>query len=198
MPITTSTIYHAHSFPSDNTALCYQRVWPPGVVFLRETLRPQTDPKYARTPKGILAPTNEIITLGILLDSIALEDCTDLALWQREIAKSASIEPLSIFRRPSLASSLLLPANPPPMAALVQADLSEYLRLVASGKVREIYEIDDSSLLFVTTDRISGKCLDSPAIWNFTHGMIAYDVVLKNVRLQIHATCRYNRNQSHC
>ena len=55
------------------------------------------------------------------------------------------------------------------MAALMQADLSEHLRRVASGKVREIYEIDDSSLLFVTTDRISGKCLDSPAIWNSTH-----------------------------
>ena len=83
------------------------------------------------------------------------------------------------------------------MAALMQADLSEHLRLVASGKVREIYEIDDSSLLFVTTDRISGKCLDSAAIWNFTDGVIAYDVVLKNVRLYIHATCRYNRDQSH-
>lgn len=83
------------------------------------------------------------------------------------------------------------------MAALMQADLSEYLRLVASGKVREIYEIDDSSLLFVATDRISGRCLDSPAIWNFTHRMIAYDVVMKNVRLHINATCRYNGDQSH-
>ena len=83
------------------------------------------------------------------------------------------------------------------MAALMQADLSEHLRLVASGKVREIYEIDDSSLLFVTTDRISGKCLDSATIWNLTHRMVAYDVVMKNVRLHINATCRYNCDQSH-
>ena len=83
------------------------------------------------------------------------------------------------------------------MAPLMQADLSEHLRLVASGKVREIYEIDDSALLFVTTDRISGKCLDLPAIWNLTHRIIAYDVVMKNVRLRINATCRYNRDQSH-
>lgn len=55
------------------------------------------------------------------------------------------------------------------MTAIMQADLSEHLRLVASGKVRELYEIDDSSLLFVATDRISGKCLDLPTIWNFTH-----------------------------
>ncbi|TKA50410.1 Phosphoribosylaminoimidazole-succinocarboxamide synthase, partial [Friedmanniomyces simplex] len=34
---------------------------------------------------------------------------------------------------------------------------------IASGKVREIFEVDDETLLFVATDRIS-----------------AYDVVLKN------------------
>ena len=83
------------------------------------------------------------------------------------------------------------------MAALMQADLSEHLRLLGSGKVREIYEIDNSSLLFVATDRISGKCLDSPAIWNFTYRMIAYDVVMKNVRLHTNAACRYNRDQSY-
>ena len=76
------------------------------------------------------------------------------------------------------------------MAALMQADLSEYLRLVASGKVREIYELDDSTLLFVATDRISGTCLDSPAIWNLTDRMTAFDVVMKNVRLHFNATCR--------
>ena len=81
------------------------------------------------------------------------------------------------------------------MAALMQADLSEHLRLVASGKVREIYELDNSSLLFVATDRISGKCLEPLAIWNLTHRIIAYDVVMKNVRLQINATCRYNCDQ---
>ena len=80
------------------------------------------------------------------------------------------------------------------MAALMQADLSDHLRLVASGKVREIYELDDTTLLFVATDRISGKCLATPAIWNLTDRMTAFDVVLKNVRLHINATCRHNRD----
>ena len=42
------------------------------------------------------------------------------------------------------------------MAPVMQIDLREYLPLVASGKVREIYELDQSTLLFVATDRISG------------------------------------------
>ena len=42
------------------------------------------------------------------------------------------------------------------MAPVMHTDLQEYLPLVASGKVREIYEIDQSTLLFVATDRISG------------------------------------------
>ncbi|CAF9924150.1 Bifunctional purine biosynthetic protein ade1 [Imshaugia aleurites] len=45
----------------------------------------------------------------------------------------------------------------------MHTDLQGYLPLVASGKVREIYELDQSTLLFVATDRIS-----------------AYDVVMKN------------------
>lgn len=39
------------------------------------------------------------------------------------------------------------------------------LKKIASGKVREIFEIDENTLLFVATDRIS-----------------AYDVILQNVR----------------
>ena len=46
------------------------------------------------------------------------------------------------------------------MAAVIQTGLQDYLRLLASGKVREIYELDDTKLLFVATDRISGKCPD--------------------------------------
>ncbi|MCJ1470846.1 Bifunctional purine biosynthetic protein ade1 [Pseudocyphellaria aurata] len=46
---------------------------------------------------------------------------------------------------------------------VLQTDLRNYLPLIASGKVREIYELDQSTLLFVTTDRVS-----------------AYDVILKN------------------
>ncbi|MCJ1460996.1 Bifunctional purine biosynthetic protein ade1 [Mycoblastus sanguinarius] len=49
------------------------------------------------------------------------------------------------------------------MAPVLQTDLGEHLPLVASGKVREIYKLDESTLLFVATDRIS-----------------AYDVVLNN------------------
>ena len=46
------------------------------------------------------------------------------------------------------------------MASVMQTDLRQYLHLIASGKVREIYELDDSMLLFVATDRISGECPD--------------------------------------
>lgn len=42
------------------------------------------------------------------------------------------------------------------MAPVMGTDLRNYLPLVASGKVREIYELDQSTLLFVATDRISG------------------------------------------
>lgn len=38
------------------------------------------------------------------------------------------------------------------------------LKLVARGKVRDLYEVDEKSLLFVATDRIS-----------------AFDVIMKNV-----------------
>lgn len=38
------------------------------------------------------------------------------------------------------------------------------LKKIASGKVREIFEVDEETLLFVATDRIS-----------------AYDVILENV-----------------
>jgi hypothetical protein len=51
------------------------------------------------------------------------------------------------------------------MAALTSTDLQGSLSLIAQGKVRDIYALpDNSSLLFVATDRIS-----------------AYDVVMKNV-----------------
>lgn len=49
--------------------------------------------------------------------------------------------------------------------AITEVDLSKYnIKKIASGKVREIFEIDDQTLLFVATDRIS-----------------AYDVILNNV-----------------
>ncbi|KAF2146213.1 uncharacterized protein K452DRAFT_294798 [Aplosporella prunicola CBS 121167] len=46
---------------------------------------------------------------------------------------------------------------------VVETDLQGSLKLVARGKVRDVYEIDENSLLFVATDRIS-----------------AYDVIMKN------------------
>ena len=48
--------------------------------------------------------------------------------------------------------------------AYVKSDLEGALPLVASGKVRDLYEIDATTLLFVASDRIS-----------------AYDVIMKNV-----------------
>lgn len=40
--------------------------------------------------------------------------------------------------------------------AVLHTDLKNYLPLVACGKVREIYDLEDGHLLFVATDRISG------------------------------------------
>ncbi|KAI4212460.1 MAG: hypothetical protein LQ351_004893 [Letrouitia transgressa] len=48
--------------------------------------------------------------------------------------------------------------------SLVTSDLSDSMHLLAQGKVRDLYEINSSTLLFVTTDRIS-----------------AYDVVMGSV-----------------
>ena len=50
--------------------------------------------------------------------------------------------------------------------ALIKSNVGNSLQLVASGKVRELYDIDSKSLLFVATDRIS-----------------AYDVIMQNVRI---------------
>ncbi|KAF2205118.1 phosphoribosylaminoimidazole-succinocarboxamide synthase [Delitschia confertaspora ATCC 74209] len=48
-------------------------------------------------------------------------------------------------------------------SAVVQIDIQHQLEKLASGKVRDVYIIDDKSLLFVASDRIS-----------------AYDVIMKN------------------
>lgn len=50
--------------------------------------------------------------------------------------------------------------------AIVDIDVQGALPKVASGKVRDLYAIDDATLLFVASDRIS-----------------AYDVIMKNVSL---------------
>jgi phosphoribosylaminoimidazole-succinocarboxamide synthase len=48
---------------------------------------------------------------------------------------------------------------------VTETDLCGILPLVARGKVRDVYQVDEETLLFVATDRIS-----------------AYDVVMQNVR----------------
>lgn len=60
--------------------------------------------------------------------------------------------------------------------AVTKVDLSQYnIKKIASGKVREIFEIDEQTLLFVATDRIS-----------------AYDVILNNVSSLV--ICRVQKN----
>lgn len=50
--------------------------------------------------------------------------------------------------------------------AYTQSDIEGALPLLTSGKVRDLYEVNPSTLLFVATDRIS-----------------AYDVIMENVSL---------------
>jgi hypothetical protein len=59
------------------------------------------------------------------------------------------------------------PANMTPNS-IDPIDLEGKLQKIASGKVRELYAIDDDTLLFVASDRIS-----------------AYDVVMENVSPRI-------------
>jgi phosphoribosylaminoimidazole-succinocarboxamide synthase len=54
------------------------------------------------------------------------------------------------------------------MDAVTNTDLQNSLPLVARGKVRDLYDVDDKTLLFVATDRIS-----------------AYDVIMDNVIPQL-------------
>ena len=70
---------------------------------------------------------------------------------------------LGIFTK-SRATSLL-PALTRHMVdtALTQLDLGASLKLIARGKVRDLYEVDNDTLLFVASDRIS-----------------AYDIIMKN------------------
>jgi phosphoribosylaminoimidazole-succinocarboxamide synthase len=51
------------------------------------------------------------------------------------------------------------------METVVTSTSLEALPKIASGKVRELYEVDEKTLLFVASDRIS-----------------AYDVIMENVR----------------
>lgn len=61
--------------------------------------------------------------------------------------------------------------------ALTQTDLKGALPLIARGKVRDLYEIDEKTLLFIATDRIS-----------------AYDVIMENVRINLFLALQMQRN----
>jgi phosphoribosylaminoimidazole-succinocarboxamide synthase len=56
-------------------------------------------------------------------------------------------------------------------STVLKADVGNSYTFVASGKVRDIFEIDSETLLFIATDRIS-----------------AYDVILTNVNTTL-ASC---------
>lgn len=56
--------------------------------------------------------------------------------------------------------------------SFTQTDLQGVLPLVARGKVRDLYDVDDKTLLFVATDRIS-----------------AYDVIMENVDFPLENIC---------
>jgi phosphoribosylaminoimidazole-succinocarboxamide synthase len=58
----------------------------------------------------------------------------------------------------------------------IKAELAKALPLIASGKVRELYEVDADTLLFVASDRIS-----------------AYDVIMDNVSFLINL-CNHQRH----
>ena len=65
--------------------------------------------------------------------------------------------------------------------AVLHTDLEKYLPLLARGKVREIYDLDDGNLLFVATDRISGT--HGPVslhLSSLADTRLAYDVIMKN------------------
>ena len=51
------------------------------------------------------------------------------------------------------------------MSVIIAEEPLEGLTLLSRGKVRDVYEVDEHSLLFVASDRIS-----------------AYDVIMKNVK----------------
>lgn len=68
-----------------------------------------------------------------------------------------------------------------------KTDLQGVLPLVARGKVRDLYEVDDKTLLFVATDRISAYDVIMENVYNSPHqydnclfGQLANTVLLQN------------------
>lgn len=118
-----------------------------------------------------------------------IEGCTNAALWrdpacdansptsQEERSRLQSVtsqlDPPQPNTRQHLARNTRNTHQTPHImssnTAVTKVDLSQYnIKKIASGKVREIFEIDDQTLLFVATDRIS-----------------AYDVILNNVSIPL-------------
>lgn len=71
--------------------------------------------------------------------------------------------------------------------ALTTTDLQGALPLIAKGKVRDLYEIDDKTLLFVASDRISAYDVIMENVYNSPHqydnclfGQLANTVLLQN------------------
>lgn len=71
--------------------------------------------------------------------------------------------------------------------ALTTTDLQGALPLIAKGKVRDLYEIDDKTLLFVASDRISAYDVIMENVYNSPHqydnclfGHLANTVLLQN------------------
>lgn len=67
------------------------------------------------------------------------------------------------------------------MSANSPHDLANILPLVGRGKVRDIYQLTDSTLLFVTTDKISGMYSMCERHGDrMLKSVIAYDIVMEN------------------
>lgn len=64
--------------------------------------------------------------------------------------------------------------------AYTHSDIEGALPLLTSGKVRDLYEVNPSTLLFVATDRIS-----------------AYDVIMENVSKDISNLCNTKHSNSY-
>jgi hypothetical protein len=85
--------------------------------------------------------------------------------WLRHAGKHKILEEPSAFAQQFLEDSQhQLQSTKMSSEALVNIDIKDKLPKVASGKVRDLYAIDDDTLLFVASDRIS-----------------AYDVIMDNV-----------------
>ena len=66
------------------------------------------------------------------------------------------------------------------MGTVTHTELNKHLPLLGVGKVRELYELNASELLFVTTDRISGTQLSQSLSLHYLWNSLAYDIIMRN------------------